>query len=321
MIIKNKSILIYGGGGFLGTEIISRLYNDTNVITVYSRDESKKVKLLSRFPKVRYILGDVSDIEKINNDKEDWLNYDISINLAALKIIESCQQDPYEAVKTIIQGALNTKRIALIRNIEDNCLISSDKACAPSGNIYGPCKSIAESIYVNNNKFSYRKFSVCRYGNVLRSKNSLLDLLPNIIKSGGSIKLLHEDMTRFTITSDEAVDLVLNSLGLSNCIVIPRLKSYKVKDLFDLYKNKFNFQYEIGEPRVGEKLHELLYSYEESRSIESYEKEGEFNYLLLRPNRTINDPEFVNTEFSSKDHTMSYEELDNYLSKFNYFMS
>ncbi len=320
MVVKNKNIILYGGAGWLGSQIVSRLY-EKNDITVFSRDESKHIKLKSKYPKVNCVIGDVNDLNTVleyNN------NYDISINLAALKIISSCQVYPRQSVNTIINGAFNTKLAAIQGNVKHACLISSDKACAPSGNVYGPCKSIAESIYINNNTWNGPSFSVCRYGNVEGSISSILCQLPIYIKENRTIKLFHEEMTRFTISADQAIDLILGSLDLRGCIVIPVLKSYRVKDLFNIYTKRFGLKYEIGEPRIGEKLHESLYSLEESRSILTkglHPTNDNLSIFILRPNTFYNNIEFINTEFSSKDHTMSYEELDGYLGKFNYFMS
>lgn len=265
-MIYGKKIIIYGGAGWLGSRMVPSL-GAFNEISVFSRDEAKHHNLRLKCPSVKFINGDVSNFDEVLDATK---GHDISINLAALKEIDTATAYPMRAINTICIGAQNTKRAAEQLGLETACLISSDKACAPTL-AYGACKSLAESIYINNNEKSNTNYFVCRYGNVAASRGSIIDVLNNTDKK---LTLYSELATRFTITVDKAIELILFCLESTNSvyknsIIIPKLKSYLIKDLFEIYKDEFGRAYQHGFLRAGEKLHESMFSQEESPRIEN----------------------------------------------------
>ncbi len=324
-IPRGKNIILYGGAGWLGEQLVGSLIEKgANAIVVYSRDESKHHKLEKKYPGVECVVGDVADRERVIKFTE---HCNISINLAAIKQIHVAQKYPDQAMKTIVDGAMNTKEAAIKHELEHACLISSDKACAPS-NVYGCAKAIAESIYVDNNTVkSWRDdvdvydttFSVCRYGNVAGSVNSILYNLPEFVKKRFTISLFHKNMTRFTITAQEAIALIYHSIDSGRSeIVIPKLKSYRVEDLFQIYHDNFGLNWTMAHPRTGEKLHELLFSKEEFPKI----------WKPIIPHTPMpvyhisnnyNNYKETAQDFSSEDHCYTKEALEQFLITNNYF--
>jgi UDP-glucose 4-epimerase len=154
------------------------------------------------------------------------------------------------------------------------------------------------------------------YGNVMNSTGSIIPLMWEYIKSGKTLSLYGEDMTRFLLDVDDAVDLILKSLKYKGCNVIPYIRSFRVLELFNMFEKKFGLKYEISEPRTGEKIHEIMASSEEIRRMEYMEDD---NLLILDPTSNGDDLEFPNNEYSSRDNTLEYIELERYLEKNNFF--
>ncbi len=258
MSMKNKKIFITGGAGFLGKNLISRYY-DNNQITVFSRDEAKQYYLKKEFPKINCVIGDIRNYDLL---KKACANHNIGIFAASLKQIEAVDQNVEEAIQIIVNGAINSRRAAEENNFEAACFISSDKSRAAT-TLYGAMKFVAGESFIVNAEQSNVRLSTAIYGNVLNSTGSVIPLIWDAIKKGYKLKLYSPQMTRFMIDIEQAIDLIEYGLQVTGYNIIPNLRSFKVQDLFEIYKEEFGLEYELGEPRISEKLHEMMISKEE----------------------------------------------------------
>lgn len=306
--MKNKRILITGGAGYLGKNIIKRYYND-NEITVYSRDEAKHYYLKKQYPKINCIIGDVRNFDLLNRSCK---NHNIGIFAASLKQIEAVDQNPEESIQTIIHGSVNSRRAAEENGFESACFISSDKSRAAT-TLYGSMKFVGGELFIVNAEKSDVKLSSAIYGNVLNSTGSVIPLIWDAIKNKYDLVLYSEDMTRFMITVDEAIDLIEHGLSLSGYNVIPNIPSFKIRDLFEIYSQMFGLKYQIGKPRISEKIHEMMFSSEESTRI----KLDKGNFIMHYKN--IYGHELPFNEFTSDKVLITKESLNEKLEKFNYF--
>ena len=307
--MKSKKIFITGGAGFLGKNIIRRYYDD-NSITVYSRDEAKHYYLKKQFPHINCVIGDVRNYDLLKRASK---NHDVGIFAASLKQIESVDQNVEESIEVIIRGAINSRRISEENNFESACFISSDKSRSAT-TLYGSMKFVAgESFIVNADKNPIRLSTVI-YGNVLNSTGSIIPLIWNAIQNRYSLKLYSDEMTRFMITVDQAIDLIEECLKVNGYNVIPNVKSFRIFDLFEIYKELFGLKYTIDVPRISEKIHEIMISSEEQSRVKQVN-----NYYYMHYKNTFNGVKFTNDEYSSKNVCVSKEELNNILKSFNYF--
>jgi len=313
--MKNKKIFITGGAGFLGSNLVKRYYKD-NQITVYSRDEAKHYYLKKQFPNINCIIGDVRNFDLL---KRSSSGHDIGIFAASLKQIEAVDQNVEEGVRVLIDGAINSRRVAEENNMEAACFISSDKSRAAT-TLYGSMKFIAgESFIVNDNKADVN-LSCAIYGNVLNSTGSIIPLIWDSINKKYPLTLYSDEMTRFMIDIKDAMDLIEKGLKVSGYNVIPNLKSFLVKDLFEIYAEEFGLKYNIGKPRISEKLHEIMLSEEEAPRT-FYNEEDDTFYMHYK--NIFKEAEHlklcVEEEFSSKNVVVSKSELKGILKNYNYF--
>lgn len=272
---KNLSVLITGGTGSFGKkfiEIALAKYQPRRLV-VFSRDELKQLEMRQHFSDgagspLRYFIGDVRDKDRLKRAME---GVDIVIHAAALKQVPSCEYNPFEAVKTNIHGAQNIIDAAIDVGIKKVIALSTDKAVNPV-NLYGATKLCAEKIFIQGNAYSAQKgtkFSCVRYGNVIGSRGSVIPLFKEQRKNG-KITITDARMTRFWITLDEAVELVVKALQhmQGGEIFVPRISSMKVVDLAQAIAPDCEIEF-IG-IRPGEKLHELLITEEEGRKTVAY---------------------------------------------------
>lgn len=274
-MLKNKIVLITGGTGSFGqkfTEIVLRSCNVKKLI-VFSRDEFKQYKMKERFPEekypIRYFLGDVRDQNRL---RRAFDGVDYVVHAAALKQVPALEYNPTEAVNTNVVGSENVVNAAIDAGVEKVIAISTDKAVNPI-NLYGATKLVAEKIFIGANAYAGGRipFSVVRYGNVIGSRGSIVPYFRELTDKGCKrLPITDERMTRFWITLEEGVDLVLTAIqeGVGGEIFVPRLPSLKITDLAKAINQKAEFDM-IG-IRPGEKIHETLISEDESRQVITY---------------------------------------------------
>lgn len=266
--MKDASILITGGTGSFGTAFVRRIITtfEPRRLVVFSRDEQKQHALEQelKHPALRFFVGDVRDRDRLELAMR---NIDIVVHAAAMKIIPTCERDPYECIRTNVFGAENVARAALRMGVERVIALSTDKAAAPL-NLYGASKLAAEKLFVAANGIAagMTKYSVVRYGNVVGSRGSVIPLFKKLASEGKPLPITDPAMTRFWITLPDAVDFVLCALEDMDGgeIFVPRLPSMKVWDLATAIGPKLPKPI-IG-MRGGEKLHETLLTRDEARN-------------------------------------------------------
>lgn len=288
IVLKGKTVLITGGTGTFGRAFVARLLNDNQVkkVIIFSRDELKQSQVQAMYPnekRLRYFIGDVRDVERL---KCAFEGVDIVVHAAALKQVPATEYNPFEAVKTNILGSQNVVDAALAAGVAKVLLVSSDKAVEPI-NLYGATKLSAEKLFVAANVYAKEKspsaFSVVRYGNVIGSRGSLVELIDRL-RPTGRIPLTDKRMTRFWIRIETVTNIVLECLSIMHGgeIFIPKMKNMSVADVIKLLAPECKID-DIG-IRPGEKLHEtLITEYEALRA-----KELEHVYVIK--------PEFGSTD-------------------------
>ena len=316
-IPKDKRIFITGGTGFLGRSLIKRLYKDNEII-IYSRDEAKHYFLKEKYPNVHFVIGDIRDKDLLKRSSK---GVNIGIFAASLKQISSCNENPEEALQIIANGAINSKHVAIENQFDAATFISSDKSRAAT-TIYGSLKYFAGEQFVirnNHERHCNTNLSTMIYGNVLNSTGSIIPMIWKSINSNTELTLFSIEMTRFLIDVDEAIDLIFKGISYDQVSVIPKSKSLKILDLFEIYKENFNLKFNVGYPRIGEKIHEVLVTKEEMKRL--YNSDCGTFYILkpCRPKYQSNSTQLRKGEYSSKDCLISKSELNNILDRFNYF--
>jgi len=310
--MKNEKIFITGGAGFLGRNIIKRYYRE-NTIVVYSRDEAKHYYLKKEFPNITCVIGDVRNYDLMKKASKGCT---IGIFAASLKQIGAVDQNVDESIKIIVDGAINSRRVAEENGFKAACFISSDKSRAAT-TLYGAMKFVAGELFIVNAEQSQPNLSTAIYGNVLNSTGSIIPLMWDAIEKGYRLTLFSEEMTRFMITPEEAIDVIEAGLVRTGVNIIPNIKSFKVKDLFQIYAEKFGLVYDYGVPRISEKLHEIMIAGEEI--TRTHFDPNSNMYIMHYENLAKKEISFNNNEFSSKDVCVTKEELTQILEKHNYF--
>lgn len=263
-MLNHKSVLITGGTGSFGKKFVETILNrfpEVKRIVIFSRDELKQSELkqkypFDRYPQLRFFIGDVRDAARLRRACE---GVDILIHAAAMKQVDTAEYNPDECIKTNVNGAQNVIDAALSTNIKEVIALSTDKACAPT-NLYGATKLVSDKLFIaaNNMKGSRDiRFSAVRYGNVMGSRGSVIPFFIQK-RAEGVLPITHPEMTRFNISLQAGVDLVLfvieNHLGGE--IFVPKIPSYKITDVAEAIAPSCTK--EIVGIRPGEKLHEEL---------------------------------------------------------------
>jgi UDP-N-acetylglucosamine 4,6-dehydratase len=274
-VLNDKRILITGGTGSLGNKLVERICTDYRPfkLIIFSRDEVKQGQMKQKYDydSLRYFLGDVRDINRVNRVMR---GADIVIHAAALKQIPTLEYTPTEAILTNIDGTINVMESCIDNNVKTAVFISTDKAVNPI-NLYGATKLCAEKAWLAANSFNKTKFKVVRYGNVINSRGSVIELFLKLKEKGiKEFPITDKRMSRFWITLDEAVDLIYEALEGEKDLYIPVAPSMMIIDIARAIEPECTFE-EIG-IRPGEKLHETLCEGYHSDSNEWWMSREEF---------------------------------------------
>lgn len=324
-MFNNKNILVTGGTGSFGHTFIPmtlKKYNPKKII-VFSRDEIKQwemAKLFQNDERVRFFIGDVRDKDRLYRALD---GVDYVVHAAATKIVPTAEYNPFECVKTNINGAMNVIDACIDKGVTGCIALSTDKASSPI-NLYGATKLASDKLFVAGNSYSGEhktRFSVVRYGNVMGSRGSVIPFF-NQVKINGFVPITDVKMTRFMISLEEGVDLVWTAFHdmVGGEIYVKKIPSMKVIDLASVVAPGAE-QRVIG-IRPGEKLHEQMIGLEDAAS--TYEYEGYFKILPAINNwaddsRRIKDGQKVAEDFyyesSTNTEWMTREALDEWLKK------
>ena len=270
---KNKTLLITGGTGSFGNAVLNRFLNtDIGEIRVFSRDEKKQDDMRHEFQakmpdvaeKIKFYIGDVRDLASVKNAMH---GVDYIFHAAALKQVPSCEFFPMEAVRTNVIGTDNVLTAAIDENVKSVICLSTDKAAYPV-NAMGISKALEERVAVAKSRTTDKTKICCtRYGNVMCSRGSVIPLWIEQIKSGNPITVTEPTMTRFIMSLDEAVDLVLFAFenGINGDILVQKAPACTIETLAKAVTELFNPETEIKVIgiRHGEKLYETLLTNEE----------------------------------------------------------
>jgi len=274
-MFANKNILITGGTGSFGNELISKLTsikkNKPKKIIIFSRDELKQFNLqkkypIKKYPNIRFFLGDIRDKDRL---KMAFFEVDYVIHAAALKQVPAAEYNPMECIHTNVLGAENIVQAALRTDVTQVIALSTDKAANPI-NLYGASKLASDKIFIAANNLSGAsgaRFSVVRYGNVIGSRGSVVPLFQKLVAAGAdSLPITDPRMSRFWITLEQGVNFVLSCLELMKGgeLFVPKIPSMTVTDMATAVAPELP-HHTIG-IRPGEKLHEVMISEDDSRT-------------------------------------------------------
>ncbi len=258
--MKPSSILVTGGTGSFGNRCIARVLQDPEVkrVVVYSRDELKQFEMAQKFTdkRIRFFIGDVRDRERLMHA---LTGVDTVIHAAALKQVPTAEYNPFECIKTNVLGAENVIQASIDMKVKQVVALSTDKAAAPI-NLYGATKLCSDKLFVAANNVRGDqdiRFSVVRYGNVMGSRGSVIPFFLER-RTSGVLPITDLEMTRFNITLNEGVDLVLHALdhAIGGEIFVPKIPSYRVTELALAIGPKC--EYPVIGIRPGEKIHEEM---------------------------------------------------------------
>lgn len=324
---KNKNILITGGTGSIGTGLIKQLEKcKPKAIRILTNDENsvfESRRILGINPKFTFIIGDVRDRERLNLAIRD---IDIVFHAAAMKHIDVCEQNPFDAVKTNVIGTSNILEASLLENVSKFVLISTDKATNPTSTL-GASKLLAERLTLNANSYKGRGktvFSIARFGNVIGSRGSVFQIFLHQLRNDLPLMVTDTKMTRYIMSISEAAKMILKITCISkgNEIFILKMPSVKIENLAygmkEVFEKKFNrllkSKIKISKARQGEKLNELLVSPEEIPYC--HDIEDMFKISKIKSPRKISTEKFSSETapmISQKElHKIINELLDEY---------
>ena len=286
-MLNNKTILITGGTGSFGHHFVDYVLShyQPKKIIIYSRDEFKQFNMQNAYKEygkiLRFFIGDVRDKDRLSRALQ---GVDYVIHAAALKQVPACEYNPIEAIKTNINGACNVIDACLDKGVKKVIALSTDKSVSPI-NLYGSTKMVSDKLFAASNAYSGTsgtRFAVVRYGNVAGSRGSVIPFFQNIIDNGGkSLPITDYNMTRFWISLEEGVKLVIKALEEAHGgeTFISRIPSFRITDLAQAMLPGCEMP-EVG-IREGEKLHEVMIPAEDSARTYEYEK-----HYIIYPNYT-----------------------------------
>ena len=313
--MKDKAVLITGGTGSLGKALTKHLltqHPDIGRLVIFSRDEQKQFEMeqefpTKKYPQLRYFIGDVRDYERL---ERAFSGIDYVIHAAAMKHVHIAEYNPDECVKTNVGGAENVIKAALKTNVAHVVALSTDKACAPI-NLYGATKLTSDKLFVAANNIKGKrdiKFSVVRYGNVMGSNGSVIPFFLKRKEIDNVLPITVESMTRFNISLQGGVDMVMHALQTAwgGEIFVPKIPSYRIMDVAEAIGP--NCEKKVIGIRPGEKIHEEMIS--ASDSFFTYDL-GKY-YVIIPQSTVWNLSEFILKFNAIKvKEGFSYNSLDN----------
>ena len=295
-MLNNKTVLITGGTGSFGKKFIETIlarYSNVKKIIIFSRDELKQSNLkqkypFSAYPQLRFFIGDVRDKDRLKRACE---GVDVIIHAAAIKQVDTAEYNPTECVRTNIDGAENVIHAALDCGVGNVVALSTDKACAPI-NLYGATKLVSDKLFTAANNIRGSKdikFSVVRYGNVMGSRGSVIPFFMSKI-GDGPLPITHPEMTRFNISLQAGVDMVMYALKnhLGGEIFIPKIPSYRILDVAEALVP--DCEISIVGIRPGEKLHEEMIT--DTDSLNTIDL-GEYYAILPSVSFTCSEEDYM----------------------------
>lgn len=287
-MLTGKSILVTGGTGSFGKRFIRTIlksFPGIRRVVVFSRDELKQFEMqqeypAAQFPQLRFFIGDVRDAARVTKAME---GVDIVVHAAALKQVPACEYNPFEAIKTNVIGAQNVIEAAMACGVQRVVALSTDKAAAPI-NLYGATKLCSDKLFVSANNFKGSRdirFSVVRYGNVMGSRGSVIPFFLSK-RNEQVIPITDARMTRFNITLDEGVALVMHALShmWGGEIFVPKIPSYRITDVAEAIAP--NCTYDFIGIRPGEKLHEEMITVTDALNTLEFDK-----YFVIMPSTQL----------------------------------
>jgi UDP-glucose 4-epimerase len=326
--LKNKILLITGGTGSFGKEILKEFVN-TNIkeIRIFSRDEKKQEEVRDEIKniKIKFYIGDTRDFKSIDNACK---NVDYIFHAAALKQVPTCEFYPLEAIKTNILGTENTLEAAIKNKVKKVILLSTDKAVYPI-NAMGLTKALAEKVMLAKSRnVTNTIFCATRYGNVMLSRGSVIPKFINQIQKKQNITITNPAMTRFMMSLNQSVDLVMFAMkhGSQGDILVQKSPATTMLTLANTLKKIFKSKSKIKliGTRHGEKEHETLVSKEEMAKVIEYKKfyripndQRDLNYEIFF-SKGNNRIEKVNEYNSSNTYRLNISELEKILLKLDY---
>ncbi|MFC1705301.1 UDP-N-acetylglucosamine 4,6-dehydratase (inverting) [Planctomycetota bacterium] len=293
--LDGKSILVTGGSGSFGQRFVATVLerSEPKRLIIFSRDELKQFEMAQRFSPadhrcLRYFIGDVRDLDRL---WEAFLHVDIVVHAAALKQVPTAEYNPFEAIQTNVLGAQNVIRAAIRQKVSSVIALSTDKAANPV-NLYGATKLCSDKLFVAAGSMSGvdgTRFAAVRYGNVVGSRGSVIPFFVGR-RDSGVLPITDKRMTRFSITLQEGVDFVLQSLEsmLGGEIFVPKLPSYRIMDVARAIAPEAEYKF-VG-IRPGEKVHETLVPADESWHSVEFD-----DHFVIAPMRSWRrrEPEFM----------------------------
>lgn len=310
----SKSVLITGGTGSLGKKLTSHIltnFPEVRRVIIYSRDEQKQFVMAQeypakQFPQIRYLIGDVRDYQRLERAMN---GVDYVIHAAAMKHVHIAEYNPDECVKTNIHGAQNVIDACIKTNVSRVVALSTDKACAPI-NLYGATKLASDKLFVAANNYKGSRdirFSVVRYGNVMGSNGSVIPFFINK-KKEGKLPITSEKMTRFNISLQGGVDMVMHALmyAWGSELFVPKIPSYKILDVAEAIGPEC--EKPVVGIRPGEKIHEEMIT-----PSDSYNTYDLGKYYTILPTVTPWNLEEFKTAHNAKQvpEGFSYNSGDN----------
>jgi len=318
----DQRVLIFGGTGSLGRALVARL-SRSNTLMLFSRDEAKHWTIRNQIgpnSNIVYAVGDIRDGARV---EEALLRFQptVVVIAAALKQVDTCEMIPFESVQTNVLGIKNIidavrRHVDRLTQLDVVLMVSTDKACAPV-NVYGMCKALAERMVTSQSiAFERPRFIGVRYGNVLQSRGSIIPLFRWQAACNHCLTVTHPEMTRFVMTLDESIDLIIASTNgaASGEIWLPRLRSMKILELAQIFSNRYGKPIEIIGMRPGEKIHEVLIVESESARVTFDGK-----YYHMAPSHTTVDPDARMFSHRSDDDLLAKDELATYLDSIGIF--